>query len=264
MNPEITDKIERYLNDEMQPQERRDFELQLQNDEELKNNFDLYNSINNTMKAEEVSDDENKLKATLQQLNRKYILQGSKLKHGNFRKWIAAAAAVVIIVLGTVYFLSDKSMSAEKLYAANADHAPIKIQLRGNTADSLAGMAADKFNNKQYNGALPLLQAYLKQQSDSAALTLPQAYLKQLPGDIQMRFSLGICYLELDRFADAEQIFSAIAAGQTAYAETANWYLALTALKQKDITKCRSILNSIPPTSAWFTKAKALFEKLPD
>jgi hypothetical protein len=99
MNPEITDKIERYLDDEMQPQERSDFELQLQNDEALKNNFDLYNSINNTMKTEEVSDDENKLKATLQQLNRKYILQGSKLKQGNFRKWIAAAIFFLIKAL---------------------------------------------------------------------------------------------------------------------------------------------------------------------
>jgi tetratricopeptide (TPR) repeat protein len=247
MNPEITDKIERYLDDEMQPQERSDFELQLQNDKELKNNFDLYNSINNTMKAEEVSEEENKLAATLQQLNRKYILMG-KVRHGDFRKWIAVAAAVLILVFGAIYFLSDKSMSAEKLYAANADHAPIKIQLRGNTADSLGGMAADKFNNKQYNKALPLLQAYIKQQ----------------PGDIQMIFSLGICYLEVDRFTDAEQIFSSIATGQTAYTETANWYLALTALKQKDIVKCRSLLNSIPQTSAWFTKAKTLLEKLPD
>jgi hypothetical protein len=68
----------------------------------------------------------------------------------------------------------------------------------------------------------------------------------------------------VDRFTDAEQIFSSIATGQTAYTETANWYLALTALKQKDIVKCRSLLNSIPQTSAWFTKAKTLLEKLPD
>lgn len=248
MNPEITDKIEQYLNDEMQPQERKDFERQLQTDEELKNNFQLYNSINNTMKADDVSDDENELSKTLQQLNRKYILQGSNVKLGNFKKWIAAAAAVLIIVFGAVYFLSDKSTSAEKLYATYAEHAPIKIQLRSNTADSLAGMAADKFNNKQYYEALPLLQEYVKQQ----------------PDDIQMNFSLGICYLELSRFADAEQIFSAIATGQTAYTETANWYLALTALKQKDISKCRIILNSIPATSAWFTKAETLLKKLPD
>ena len=247
MNPEIIDKIEQYLNDEMQPQERTDFERELQNDEELKNNFDLYKSINNTMKAEEVIEDENELAKTLQQLNRKYILPGSRVKQGNFRKWMAAAAAVLILVFGSIYFLSDKNMSAEKLYASYAQHAPVKIQLRGNTTDSLAGMAADKFNNKQYYEALPLLQQYVKQQ----------------PDDIHMVFSLGISYLEMNRFNDAQQIFSVIAAGQTAYSETANWYLALIALKQKDIEKCRSILKGIPKTSAWFTKAKELLEKLP-
>ena len=247
MNPEITDKIEQYLNDEMPPQERTDFEWQLQNNAALKNNFDLYNSINNTMKAEEVSEDENELAKTLQQLNRKYILPGSQVKQGNFRKWMAAAAAVLILIFGGIYFFSDKNMSTEKLYASYAEHAPVKIQLRGNTADSFAGMAADKFNNKQYAEALPLLEQYSKQQ----------------PGDIQMIFSLGICYLETNRFTDAEKTFSTIAAGLTAYSETATWYLALTALKQKDIKKCRSILNSIPQTSAWYTKAKALLEKLP-
>ncbi|MEO7308016.1 MAG: tetratricopeptide repeat protein [Ferruginibacter sp.] len=246
MSPEIIDKIEQYLNDEMQPQERKDFEWQLENDEELKNDFQLYNSINNTMKAEEVSEDEHELAKTLQQLNRKYILPGH-VKQGNFKKWLAAAAAVLIILIGTVYVLTNKETSPEKLYASYSEHAPVKIQLRGNTGDSLAGMAADKFNNKKYNEALPLLQAYVKQQ----------------PDDIQMNISLGICYLEMSRFTDAEQVFSAIAAGQTAYAETANWYLALTALKQKDIEKCRSILSRIPQTSAWFNKAVSLLEKLP-
>ncbi|MEP7236658.1 MAG: tetratricopeptide repeat protein [Ferruginibacter sp.] len=247
MNPEIIDKIEQYLNDEMQPQERTDFERELQNDNELKNNFDLYNSINNTMKAEEVSEDENELAKTLQQLNRKYILPGSRVKQGNFRKWMAAAAAVLILIFGSIYFFSGKNMSSEKLYASYAQHAPVKIQLRGTTTDSLAGMAADKFNNKQYAEALPLLQQYVKLQ----------------PDDIQMIFSLGICYLETNGFNDAEKTFSAIAAGQTAYTETATWYLALTALKQKDISKCRIILKSIPQTSAWFAKAKELLEKLP-
>jgi tetratricopeptide (TPR) repeat protein len=247
MNPEIIDKIEQYLNDEMQPQERKDFELQLEADEELKNNFQLYNRINNTMKAEEVPDNENELAKTLEQLNRKYILPGGQVKRGNFKKWLAAAAAVLIIVFGTVYVLTNKGTSPEKLYASNAEHAPVKVQLRGNAADSLAGIAAEKFNNKQYGEALPLLQAYVKQQ----------------PDDIQMNISLGICYLEMDRFAEAEQIFSVIASGQTAYAETANWYLALTALKQKDLVKCRGILSRIPQTSAWYNKARALLEKLP-
>lgn len=248
MNAEVIEKIERYLADEMEPQERQDFELQLQTDEELKNIFYLYNSINNTMKAEEVSDDENKLAATLQQLNRKYILTDSKVKQGNFRKWITAAAAVLILVFCGIYFLSDRNMSAEKLYAAYAEHSALQVQLRGTVADSLAETAAAKFNSKSYYAALPLLQEFLKLQ----------------PEDIQMKFSLATCYLELDRYNDAEKMFSEIAAGKTAYAAAGGWYLALTALKQKDIKTCRSRLQSIPQSSSYHARAAVLLRKLPD
>ena len=123
MNPEITDKIEQYLNDEMPPQERTDFEWQLQNNAALKNNFDLYNSINNTMKAEEVSDDENELAKTLQQLNRKYILPGSQVKQGNFRKWMAAAAAVLILIFGGIYCLLIISDSCCIIFSVLINHA---------------------------------------------------------------------------------------------------------------------------------------------
>ena len=248
MDTGVIEKIERYLNDEMQPQERTDFELQLQTDEELQNAFELYNSINNTMKEEDVPEDEKELTQTLQQLNRKYILKGGKVREGNFKKWLAAAAAVVIIVLSAVYFLSQDKLSAEELYAGVAVHAPLKIQLRGNVADSLAGTAADKFNNKHYYEALPLLQQYLQLQ----------------PDDIQMRFAEGICQLELDNYSAAENIFTTIAAGRSGFAESAGWYQALTALKQKDLSRCRNLLKAIPQTSQYSTNAGELLKKLPD
>lgn len=247
MNPELIEKIERYLNDELQPQEHKDFEKQLQTDVELKNALQLYNSIDNTMKEREPTGDEKKLEKTLQQLNRKYILQEGNLRKVNFKRWLAAAAAVLIIVFAAVYFLSQDRLSAEELYAGFAVHAPLKIQLRGDAADSLAGIAADKFNDKHYYEALPLLQQYLQLQ----------------PGDIQLKFAEGVSQLELDNYTEAEKIFSVIAAGKTGYTEAGGWYLALTALKQKDIPQCRSRLEAIPQTSSWFTKARELLKKLP-
>lgn len=248
MNPELIDKIERYLNDEMEPQERTGFELQLQTDEALQNELQVYSKIDKTMKKDEISEQEKELARTLEKLNQKYILQGAKVRSGNFKKLLAAAAAVLVIVLGSVYFLSKETQSAEKLYAAYAEHPALQTQLRSNKADSLAGIAAEKFNTKNYYEALPLLQQYLQLQ----------------PEDIQMRFSEGICQLELDNFSDAENIFNAVAAGKTGYAEPAKWYLALTALKQKDIGKCRKQLKNIAKDSPYFTKAGELLKKLPD
>jgi tetratricopeptide (TPR) repeat protein len=242
MKPETVEQIEQYLHDEMQPQERKDFELRLAADEELRKEFELYNSINTTMSA---SPNENALRKTLEQMNKKYFAEDTVVRKGSFKKWLAVAASLVFIIAISFYFLSNKP-SAEKLYAQYAQHEALNIQLRGNAVDSLKEKAAIAFNNKNYNGALPLLETSLQQQ----------------PGDVQIQFSLAICYLEAGKFIDAEKIFLQIETGQSAYADAAKWYLALTALKQNDLVKCRSRLNSISSSSAYFTKAKGLLEKI--
>lgn len=244
MKPAWIDKTERYLAAEMDAGERAAFEAELSSNEELRKDLALYNSINKTMSA---SPNENELRETLQQLNKKYFAGRAAVKKGSFKTWMVAAASLLLLLAAGFYFLFPAKPSAEKLYAQFAVHDPLNIQQRGSITDSLATDAANKFNDKRYIGALPLLQQYLQQQ----------------PGDIQVKFSLAICYMETGAYMDAEKIFSATASGQTAYAETAKWYLALTALKQKDIDQCRTYLQKITATSPYFTKAKELLGKLP-
>jgi len=245
MKPEWIDKIERYLGAEMDAGERMDFEAALSSNAELRNDFTLYNSINKTMSA---SPNENELRETLQQMNKKYFAGGAVVKKGSFKTWIAVAASLLLLLAAGLYFLFPAKPSSEKLYAQFAVHDPLNIQQRGSSADSLATDAANKFNDKHYIEALPLLQKYLQQQ----------------PDDIQVKFSLAICYMETGAYMDAEKIFSATASGQTAYAETAQWYLALMALKQKNIDPCRTYLEKITATSPYFTRAKELLGKLPN
>lgn len=245
MKPETIEKIEQYLNDELTLQERQDFEQQLIADEQLRNDFELYNNINSTMSA---LPNEDALRQTLQQMNQKYFAGEAVVKKGTFKKWLAIAASLIFIIAVSFYFLMRNKPSAEQLYAQFAQHSNLNIQLRGTATDSLAQQAAAIFNNKEYNNALPLFEKYLQQQ----------------PGDIQMQFSEAICYLETGKPKEAEKIFTAIAGGQTAYTETAKWYLALTALKENDFDKCRNDLNNIPNSSPYFTKAKALLDKLPE
>jgi len=244
MSPELTEKIERYLNNEMQPQERADFELQLSADEALRNSLELYRSIDTTMS---VSTKEKELRQSLQQMNRRYFAEGSNVKQEQFKKWLAVAAAVLVIIFGAVYFLSPGKSSAEKLYAEFAQPPALNIQMRGTATDSLAQKAAAAFNSKNYSEALPLIRAYIEQQ----------------PHDIQMTFSEAICYLETGKYKEAERRFLAFLISQTAYAETAKWWLALSSLKQNDYSKCRDTLNLITQTSPYYTRAKELLGKLP-
>ena len=245
MKPETIEKIEQYLNDEMSPPERKDFEQQLAADEELRNDLKLYNDINSTMSA---LPNEDALRQTLQQMNRRYFAGEAIVKKGTFKKWLAIAASLIFIIAVSFYFLMRSTPSAEKLYAQFAQHDILNTQLRGTAIDSLGQQAANVFNDKDYNKALPLFGKYLQQH----------------PNDVQMKFSEAICYLETGKPGEAEKMFTAIANGQTAYTEIAKWYLALTALKENDLTKCRNSLNGISKTSPYFTKAKELLKQLPE
>ncbi len=247
MDEALLRKIDQYLHDEMPPHEEEEFELQITKDNDLRNYIQLYTGIDKTMKAENTSPNENELRQTLQQMNRKYFTQGGKVKQGSFKKWLAIAASVIIAVAAGIYLLLPNKPTAEKLYARFAQHDALNIQLRGSTTDSLAQNAAAAFNKKEYANALPLLENYLRLQAD----------------DIQMKFSLAICYMETGKYNEADAIFTTTSSGQTAYAATAQWYLALLALKQKDYAKCRAVLNSIPTTSSFFNKAKELLTALP-
>lgn len=247
MDEKKLEKAEQYFNNEMPPEERAAFELQMANDEELKDFIKLYSSIDDTMSAKDTTTGENELRQTLQQMGKKYFAGEAKLRQGNFKKWMTAAAAVLVIALGLFYFLYPSGPSAEKLYAQFAVHEPLVIQQRGSGSDPVAAEAAAKFNSKHYAETLPLLQQYMQKN----------------PDDIQVEFALAICNLELNLYPEAEKIFSKISLGQTAYTDAAKWYLALSALKQKDISKCRNILNSIPQTSSFFTKAGELLNDLP-
>jgi predicted Zn-dependent protease len=248
MEEALLQKIDEYLHNEMPPHERTEFELQIAGDDKLRNYIQLYTAIDNTMQAKNTSPNENELRQTLQQMNRKYFTGEGIVKQGSFKKWLAIAASVIIIVAVGIYFLFPGKPSAEKLYTQFAKHDALNIQLRGNKADTIAQSAAVVFNKKEYTTALPLLKNYVQLQAD----------------DIQMKFSLAVCYMETGKYNEADTIFTNIASGQTAYAATAQWYKALLALKQKDYTKCRAVLNNIPASSSYAAKAKELLAALPD
>jgi tetratricopeptide (TPR) repeat protein len=248
MEEALLQKIDQYLHNEMPPHERTEFELQIAGDDELRNYIQLFTGIDKTMQAKNTSPNENELRQTLQQMNSKYFTGDGIVQQGSFKKWLAIAASVIIVVAVGIYFLFPGKPAAEKLYTQFAKHDALNIQLRGNKADSIAQYAAVAFNKKEYIAALPLLQNYVQLQAD----------------DIQMKFSLAICYMETGKYNAGDTIFTTIASGQTAYAATAQWYQALLALKQKDFSKCSAVLNTIPTTSSYAAKAKELLAALPD
>jgi tetratricopeptide (TPR) repeat protein len=88
------------------------------------------------------------------------------------------------------------------------------------------------------------LQAYKTKNFEAAASQI-QAYLQEQPNDLIARFYLGMTYMELKQFDQAQQTFEPVIEARSTYYEEASWYNALSLLKQNEKTKAEEQLQLI-------------------
>jgi predicted Zn-dependent protease len=243
---DVFETIEAYLNGSLSAAERQQFEEKLKNDPGLAEAFRTYRGIEVVMKNKPAgAKDTEALKQSLKQLGKKHFTGKRSVKRDFFNTW-RAVAAIVIVVVGAALWLLLKPADKAHLYAKYAVHAPLDINSRSSANDRLASNAARAFNAKQYERAAALLDTYNKRE----------------PDDIEMQMAKGICYLELDKVEEARQIFNGIAGGLTAFAYSAQWYLALAYLKEKKYDQCRTALSIIPADAGEYEKAQRLIKEL--
>src|SRR5689334_775483 len=115
MQNEWFEKIDLYLHNELKGEELTLFETQLKTDEQLRQQVDIYKTIENEMKQRTSgSNEEENLKKSLADLGKKYFVPGTTAKvipvHQK-RKWlyVAAAAVLLIVAVGYWYFFSGNT-----------------------------------------------------------------------------------------------------------------------------------------------------------
>ena len=161
------DMINRYLYREMNAEERKTFEIQMQQDAELKNEVDLLKDVNTTLKIKlHPGENELALRNSLQDLRGEYFstkTEQAKIIPLRRRKWMMAAAAVFVMALLLTVWQPWKKEDLYKQYAA--------IQMpgiaeRGATADSLLKQAVENFNNKNFAKSIHSFEVILKDSED--------------------------------------------------------------------------------------------------
>ncbi len=160
------------------------------------------------------------------------------------RRWYAYAAAIALVVtVSLVLYLNLRP----GLYDQYAQHAPLALTAMSAQTDALAAAAESAFNAKNYEAAYTALQGYV---SANESNNLARLYL-------------GISALETDRLSEAQTIFNRLKA-QTDGVTTdyAQWYLALTYLKQEDKAACQSVLEEIGDRSEWYEEAQGMLRRL--
>ena len=241
MEEELYVLIDRYVAGELTAEERAAFNARLNTDTDFAEKVRIYQSLTNNLSSRYKGQQrENDLRETLSRIAANELEAGSNTRSLNWYYW--AAAACVLIICG-VFFYS--SFDQQPSYAEFAIHEPLALAERS-TADSVVIKAEESFNNKEYKQALSYFDQLLEDDQENAELQLYK----------------GIVLLELNRFDEAERIFSVVQNSNSVFKTKALWYQALSKLKQNRYDECRTIAKQIPEGSDEYDNAQELLERL--
>ena len=240
MNEARYQLFDRYIHNELDTAERKDFETQLQSDSTLAESFKLYQE---TLEHLEISLHPNTLafKQNLNTISKTHFASNPEpsQKVIPLRSWFAVAASVVFFA--GLWFLMQKDLP---VYTDYNQHEQASFIERGNN-DDLLQTAQKEFNNKNYELAEDAFRKILAQKASP-----------------EIQFYFAITLIENNQFAEAELELKKIQKGSSIYKDKSIWYLALSELKQKNPDACKEYLLQIKEPHEDYEKAQKLLGDL--
>jgi tetratricopeptide (TPR) repeat protein len=240
--------IDQYLAGELTGEELAAFEQQMQADPALANEVQLYKALGEEIKQANQPDTiEDSLRNNIAALNTTYFKPKATVVKMKKIWWLGAAAAIAAIVLLLVQPFAGEKFDNEKLfahYSANTDE--LSSVQRGGTDNPELVKAAELYNSKQYQLALPLLEK------------LVTAY----PDDKDLLLAKGVSVLQNGKAESAIPIFNAISSTETVYKNSALWFKALSLLKMNKLAECVTVLRSLSTGADRYKQAQELIKKI--
>ena len=237
--------IVRYVDGELSPEEAGPFEAAMQTDPQLAADVDQYRQLK-TVLQERLPNDQTREALTQRtaQLNKQYFAGNTSspsIAPARIRRlhWLApAAAAACILVAIVLLWPQDYNHKLDQLGQTNM----IGVTERGDQTDTLLQKAAVYFNNKQFEKALPLLNAAVTADTSSQLALYYRGVAAWHTGDLQLaRTSLQKVY-----------------ANTSILKNDAAFYMALTYTTEKNNTMALEWLQKIPATAPEHLKANEL------
>ncbi len=235
--------FDQYLQKELSKEEQSNFEERLKNDENFKNSFNTYKELSLHLEhkfegeAEAMAFKENLQNISTQHFN-KNTTEGKSSKFSIFKY---AVAATVALLIGITAFNQLSSPS----YADYNNHEIISLSIRGG-GDSLLKEAENAFNSKNY----------------SEAESVFNKILEKTPSNLEIQLYKAISLIETNQFSEADELLLGLSETNSAYKTKAQWYWALSKLKQEDKDACIKILQQIPEGTEYYKHAQKLLNKL--
>ena len=164
-------------------------------------------------------------------------------------RWAAGVAAIFLISIGSYLYMDSGSNRAlySKYYQPYSGSVQLSV-LRGDTSTNPEEQAIQAYDTRNYTEAEHLLRTVISKH----------------PEDPDWHFYLGITYMELNNYKDAEANLSRVAQNsESLLYKQARWYLALLFLKKDQRDEAKKILNNLKNEKGVYAeKARDLYERL--
>lgn len=161
----------------------------------------------------------------------------------NWKRSLLLAASFALLLVATWYFGTTRPPG----YGQYAIHTPLSFTERG-ARQTLQSAAESDFSQGNYRKALQSLNTLLQEQPDNLTAVLYK----------------GICLIELDQTVEARNVLQPVAGGNSALRMDAQWYIALSYLKEKNLARCKEALLLIDANSDQYEQARKLLSALPE
>ena len=232
-----SEKIQDYIEGQLEGEDLIQFEAQLLVDDELRNLLSLQKEVHDILSHRVVSK-EIELRETLSTVSNNFRHQ-TAVKVVNFRKWIPILAAACLLVVGALFFFNQ----SDDLYALPELHSEI---VRGQEENVVYENGVKAFNAKDY----------------SVARLQFESLISSNPTQAQYQYYLGLTFLGEENLKSSIEILLPIASGESVFANEAKYYLAIAYHKNSENNKAIELLDQIKTDTSLSEKANRLLNKI--
>jgi len=251
---ETTRIIEEYLDQTLSMEERDAVEARLASDKDFSDLIALHKEVNESIGDRELIELHHLIEKVSAEYLRRNRKQEAVIKPILYKKFIIRIAAILIIMVASgmiIKTLFFDHVNTEKLFGKYyTTYEADVISRSAPSGTTTLDQAVLNYTNGEYSEALNLLDALVQQDGKN--------YLAW--------FYKGLSCLETDQTGEAVHSFRTIPESwDSPYAEHRNWYLALSLLRQGDITDASQILSGISSANGYYDRqAEKLYLKLSD
>lgn len=236
---EYTIYIERYLRGEMNPEELRWFEKELDGNTALSNEIELHRKVDAVLSNGEMIE----LKKQLDLIH-KEIEEVAQSGQGAIRKiyqrvYYTASVLAVGIILFTLFF-ATRNFSNHKLVEEYYQPDVASITYRsGDQSDMLLQDAMTFYSQKDYASAIKLFEKIQSKDQSKVGVNLYS----------------GIANLEIKNYNKANQNFQTIIDQKpNPFVESATWYLGMCYIMTNDRTKAKEQFEVLVKSDGYYKK----------